>query len=319
MIQEPATLPGLFDQRTVTRLALIISICAPFLVAGRNLAGAAEPSQKVVRQTGEQLASGSQTRAPELPSAVSDRARVLLDANVPARRFQALDSLGPKLSENDLRLLYTVLLSKPPETGKAGGHEHVFKNELMNKLRHQQSPPTGLTDVLINVYRDRHQDNVVRDYALQHLAAWHERADSSDRNRIRQTLWSALSETQSSIAGTALLGLSRLAAEDPELKPDQIGKAALKLAASEECGELARVTALQVCSRLGIRQALPVAIQLAETAPSIPLRVSAIAAVADLGGAQARALLERLAAESSEPMKHAALSALTRLSDRSEP
>jgi hypothetical protein len=346
MILEPAKFQRLFDERAMTMLAVIVSLCTGLLVVGANLTAAAEHPQKAFGQTGKQAGEGANrsepsavsnqardglepsmrirrvpdTRRPtELPSTVSDRVRSLLDANAPARRFRALNSLGTNLSGDELGVVYAVLLSKPSDKTKRASQDRVFKNELMNKLRHQESPPAGLTDVLIQIHLDKDQDEVLRDYALQHLAAWHERADSSGKNRIRQTLWSALAETQSSIAGTALLALSRLAGEDPELKPDRIAEAALRLAGSEECGELARITALQVCSRMGKREILPVAMRLAETASSIPLRVSAIAAVADLGGQQAKPFLERLAAESNQPMKQAARLALARLSNQSEP
>jgi hypothetical protein len=76
--------------------------------------------------------------------------------------------------------------------------------------------------------------------------------------------------------------------------------------------ELARITALQVCAQLGVKDVLPLALQFAESAKSIPLRVSAIAAVGQLGGAEVTAYLENLAAGNDARLAVPARAALQR-------
>ena len=91
----------------------------------------------------------------------------------------------------------------------------------------------GLDRALIETYRDRSQNEVAREYAVQHLAELGEQAkpvastlptaptantapvalatlDPVELGEMRQTLWEALGETDNSIAGTALLGLTLL-------------------------------------------------------------------------------------------------------------
>ena len=162
----------------------------------------------------------------------------------------------------------------------------------------------------------------MRDYALQHMTPAYGQVSDQEKANLRNALWQAVGETDTSIAGTALLALldisggqSPAAAGSPSttgIDRAQLGQTALKLATDDNCGQLARITAVQVCGRMQIEQALPVLEQLAQTAPSIPLRIAATAALGDIGGTEAVQLLQRLA-ESPEPRQAlAAQSALLR-------
>jgi HEAT repeat protein len=88
------------------------------------------------------------------------------------------------------------------------------------------------------------------------------------------------------------------------------------LAKDETASELVRITALQVCAARGLKDALPAALALADAAPTIPVQISAIAALGALGTAEQQSFLQDLA-EGPEPrLRPAAQTALKRLQAR---
>lgn len=148
--------------------------------------------------------------------------------------------------------------------------------------------------------------------------------------------WDAVKETDNSIAGTALMGLSRLAADDLEIDGEKVAQTALALArgtimhqpssiithspstipSSPPISELTRISALRVCADLELETVLPLARCLAEEADNIPLQIVAIAALGDVGGLQEELLLRSIIREVASPLLPAARSALDRLLTR---
>jgi hypothetical protein len=160
----------------------------------------------------------------------------------------------------------------------------------------------------------------MRDYALQHIPPVYQRANTQEKLDLQNVLWQATAETDSSIAGTSLLTLLELTAADPAVDRGRVADAALKLAADNRTGELSRITAVQVCGRMNVDQALPVVEQLAQEAPSMPLRIAATAALGDYAmnaappvSADINSLLVRVAASSEPRQTLAAQSALHRI------
>ena len=135
----------------------------------------------------------------------------------------------------------------------------------------------------------------------------------AEEETIRRVLHEALKEVDSSIAGTALLGLSQLAQDHPGFDRQQIAAAALKLAGEGAAGELTRITALQVCGRLGLKEALPVVSQVAKEGETMALRISAVAALGVLGGIEVKPFLQGLLSGAEERLKPPAHQALKRI------
>jgi HEAT repeat protein len=81
---------------------------------------------------------------------------------------------------------------------------------------------------------------------------------------------------------------------------------------------LARISAFQVSALQGDRRALPRAVEAARNGGIIPLRVSAIAALGTLGGAEEIALLKGILEERNPSVRTAAGEALQRLVRRTE-
>ncbi|HTI98993.1 MAG TPA: HEAT repeat domain-containing protein [Dongiaceae bacterium] len=192
--------------------------------------------------------------------------------------------------------------------------EHWLRNELLDKLVSQPVLPADLAQLLVAIHQDTNQSPVMRDYAIQHVTPVYGQENGTEQAMLQATLWQTTQESDSGIAGTALLALQQLAQTDAGLERDRIGETALKLAGDDHASELARITAIQVCGRLTVTQAGPEALALAQDASqSTPLRLAAIATLGELGGAQVKPVLEQIAAGSEPRLKPAALVALQHL------
>jgi hypothetical protein len=242
-----------------------------------------------------------------------------------SERLEAVHALGTNLTTSEIALLYDYLLTSNSATTPGRRSEELLRNDVMNKLVGQEILPAGLADLLIRIYDDRQQDVVMRDYAVQQLPTVYAQLSDGERTTVADALRRATTETDNSIAGTALLALveitsgSVVATAGPVDAADrtQLAQTALTMAEDPDCGELARITAVSICGRIGVTEALPVTSQLAETANSIPLRIAAIAALGDLGIPETQAVLERLSRNSEKRLRTAAESALVRLKKRS--
>jgi hypothetical protein len=164
------------------------------------------------------------------------------------------------------------------------------------------------------MFHDETTDEVWRDYCIQHLGTWYgKEGDAGRRETIRDVLWAATAETDSSIGGTALISLKR-ASEAGGIDRARLAETALARCLDDGCGELTKITALQICAELGETGVLPTARAIADSKRSVPLRMSAIAVLGTLGNEEDRSLLEPYAQSTDTRLRTAARSALERLS-----
>lgn len=212
------------------------------------------------------------------------------------KRIEAVSQLGDDLNGNDLSALYPFLTSLPGPMENNLGGLRVIKNDLLNALEEQSIAPSGLTRLMVEMYRNPAQDLIVRDYALQHLATWAEQGAKDEpgaRDEIRRELTDATSESNS-LAGTALLGLHRLGQPESPSQAKALDDIALRLANSTKTDLTTRMAAIQVCAERKIVRALPAIKALAEGQTPLCLRLSAIAALGELGGIDELRLVRRL-------------------------
>ncbi|HEX3626883.1 MAG TPA: hypothetical protein VH280_15850 [Verrucomicrobiae bacterium] len=240
------------------------------------------------------------------------------------KRLEAIGRLPAKLTDADWGLLRDFLL-KPDEldSDQLG---QVLKNEIMDRLCLMDPMPGGLGDVLGQIYRNLRQNEVVRDYALQHVATMDEVLAQSGGKSIgreeqadQKVLWSAINESGDSIAGTALLGLERLS-EEPKAKVDQskVADTALKLANDSVAGELTRITAYEVCAQMDVQDALPVIEAAAQNSQTVSLQISAIGALGLMGGANEIPVLQNLAHGGNERLQLPVQAAIQRIEQRAQ-
>jgi len=226
--------------------------------------------------------------------------QVILDHSRENRlRAEAIERLPRQMSSLSWQALKRFLVTR--DASDAEQVTQVLKNQLMDALCAMRPPPSDLGDTLIAIYRNPEENVVIRDYAIQHLAALDQQLVENDnpwarleRSSAQAVLWEALGETQNSIAGTALLGLTRLIEDDPQIDRARLEKAVLKLTGDITVGELSRITAYQVCGQLNLKEALPTIESAAQQSPTIPTQISAIGALGVLGTPQDASLLENL-------------------------
>ncbi len=233
-----------------------------------------------------------------------------------AERVNNLRALPADLTTNDVQTLFVYLQAPAPSNAENRTQENWLRNGMMDKLADASALPVGLSQVLVKIYQDPAQDIVMRDYAVQHITPVYARASVEEKTALQQVLWQAVEETDSSIAGTALLALSDLAPEHSELDQKKLNEAALKMAGDERCGELSRITALQLCGRMGIAESAPLLLQVAQKAKSVPLQIAAIAALGDVGNDEAQNFLKHLDAQPESRLGPALETALKKLNQR---
>lgn len=242
-------------------------------------------------------------------------------------RVEAAHGLKARPTSEDLAALYGFLSKRNPLDETREGH--YLKNVVMDALCKLNPPLLGLGELLMQVYQDRGQNQVLRDYALQHLVPYYQLAEQTkakdpetqkaELERVQDVMWQALSETDSTIAGTALLDLSYLALGNrPEFDRNRIAAKALELAQTEGGGELTRITALQVCVDIGNEDALPVAMDIVQSGATVSLRISAVAVLGAFGAGNkdVKILLDNLPLDQNERLVQPVRQALKKIAQQ---
>lgn len=226
--------------------------------------------------------------------------------------LRRIGHLGVNLTGDEVAQAYAFL--RLPHSGDAW--EAVQKNNLMNVLREQVLPPPGLAALLAEMVASESLSLTVRDYALQHLVAFYPRGE--DQRIIIDTIRSALGQVQTSMAGTAMLGLRRLDPVDNSITPDEVRAAARSIALNERAGELARLTAIRLCGEFGMEEVLPEVRSIVLHEKKTLLRVAAIGALGELGGRKDEALLTPFVDGNQSVLRNAAETALAGLREKNQ-
>jgi hypothetical protein len=221
-------------------------------------------------------------------------------------RLEAIHGLPQDLGGPEVEAISAFLRSPPPDSGGV-----VEKNDLLNVLRAQATPPTGFTRLLADICRDPRQDDVLRDYALQHAVLWY--AKSENQDLVIEMLRDALTETQTSMAGTALTGLHTLFERHQAVEASLVRQAALDILANPAAGELARITSLRIAGALRLEDALPAAREVLQGTASVPLRIAALATVGDLGSRADLATLSEIESKQDQRLEAAVHRAIAQL------
>lgn len=231
-------------------------------------------------------------------------------------RFEELRRLEVPLASADARHLRAFVREVDPLPALRATEVQALKNDILNRLIAGDPDRRALGALLLEVHRDPEQDPVMRDYALQHYASLRQTDPDITDDRAH---WEAAAGPDPALAATAMLHLVVLDRRDFPLdhsRRGELGALAHALAADSAAPAPPRATALQVCARLGYAPALPTASSIArESRNPFPLRISAVAALGDLGrgDASTAAYLHSLADGSETRLRVPAQSALERL------
>jgi len=205
------------------------------------------------------------------------------------------------------------------------GQYNSLKNEVLDYLITLRPMPQGLGSLIVRMYNDRSLDMMWRDYCVQHFALYYEAKwpdgsppqNNSESRMIRDAFWAAALETDSTITGSALIGMERLSRRYPEMDKDAVAGYALSLAMTDTSPHATRTTALQVSAAMGCREVLPIAKRLARVGKPTTVRMAAISALGELGSSAEIPLLQELfAAADTIYVRTAAKAALERIEAR---
>ena len=134
------------------------------------------------------------------------------------------------------------------------------KNQVMDGLLNQLRIPPDYGDVMIELYRDKTQDVLTRDFAVQHIGLYAETlnmrgkydADSRESAALRDTLWDAANETRTIVAAAALRALADMAAFDPCIDVRRLDNRLAACVADGTASPAARAMAVQLCGERSI-------------------------------------------------------------------
>jgi hypothetical protein len=235
------------------------------------------------------------------------------DSSAPCfRNTEEVWALGIDLSESELEPLYQLIGQHNPPKGMHPQDFYAIKDAVMALLKEQKRTPLKLTSTLVALYRDHAQDEVTRNYAVQHLSTWYEQA--GEKEDIGQLLWESLAEKQTSIAGTSLLALERLQREDASIDSNRLESETLQMLLDSNTTESSRIAAIQLCGKLNLDQeALPTLLEIAKTGKTISLRTAAIGSLGLLANDASVPYLQEMSRSSDERLRVAAQEALKRI------
>lgn len=243
------------------------------------------PTERTIREpvvvpTGEAPATAGGVVVTQIARQTRGVLHVAKVVGNPAGRAMSPSTMSLSVSE-----AYAFLRSISPPQGYTETSLHAAKNDLMNQLLSVPNLPPGIIDYLADIYNDRRQDVVTRDYALQHLSNdGYAKASESGKRMIVDVVRQAVREHDSSIGGTALLGMRRLAVSSGAFDAAEVKTAVLDAAEDENASVLTRLTAIRLCGTLMIEESRTVVERLTTDKSSWLLSLAAAAARRDLDG-----------------------------------
>ena len=158
------------------------------------------------------------------------------------------------------------------------------KNQVMDDLLNRPTIPADYGEQMVSIFRDRRQDVVSRDFAVQHIGLYAQtlnrrgtyRAESSEARALRKALDEAAAETKTIVAAAAFRALADLSAFDPHVDVRRLDACLVSCAADATAAPAARVMAVQLCGERKIAAARPaIAALAAATDTPTPLRLAA--------------------------------------------
>lgn len=219
---------------------------------------------------------------------------------------------------------------RAPYSGALREHHNTIRNRILLLLLEERKIQPEVPVVMMEMLLSESLDNGWRDYVLQFMPRLLSRFRAGEvlapdlalfphlYESLLDAWWSATALRDGSLAGAALLGMSRYTAVDPEnVPPDAVRDMALDVAEDRMASDMSRIHALQVAANLGDDRVLPLARSLAGHG-SPALRRSAIAALGALGEEEDIERIQRLTenADLYEMLRPAIDGALARLQDQ---
>jgi len=208
------------------------------------------------------------------------------------QRIAAVERITDLSAPGAQKAMLDYLLRPLPGMDGDQGAEYELRNNMLNKLREHPADPPAVTEALLKIFRDPGQEDVLRGYAVQHIAGWIRTGvlASGDREQLLVAIRDAATQVDNPVIGGA--GLIALREVGPG---EEAGAFALNALNSKSACPESRISAFQVCAELGVAKALgPARAALADRNAPAVLRMSAVNVLAMLGGPADERLLQEL-------------------------
>lgn len=310
-------------------------------------------SEKSVQSVDGTVASGEGVASTKKD--LSDAVKILLGLDGQEHNYSALlkaiNDLGYDMSSTDVAALREMLLFANDRFPKKMRPIEInaVKNDVLDLLLRQKQMPEGLGQQMVEMAQNSENDPVWRDYCVQFMQPFYERvvaesgeqgagsagealvsttgegaavsdegvASTKELTAIHDAMFSALDERDSTISGTALIGLENLSRTHDEFDREAIVAKASEIASDETASAASRMTALRLAAMSeGSESAVGAARSLAQTGATVLLRSAAIVTLGEIGTANDRELLESYLLADNRQIAAAAKMALAKMDAR---
>lgn len=137
------------------------------------------------------------------------------------------------------------------------------KNQVMDELLNLPQIPSDYADVMIGLYRDKSQDVLTRDFAVQHIGLYAQAlarrggydADAAESRKLRAALFDAAGETRSIVAAAAFRALADMSEFDSRIDARRLNSLLSRCAADSSSAPAARAMAVQLCGERRVSSA----------------------------------------------------------------
>lgn len=182
----------------------------------------------------------------------------------------------------DLDAVLAFLRNAPPTLSL-----DLAKDQVLKRLTELPELPPGMLASLCGIVDDPNAEPLGRIYTAQYISLLYPRYAALHRGdelrRAGESLHRALGARDPVLVGTALLQLGELCGAHAELDPDRIAAAALAILGDAESKPPVLVSAMQVCAKLRVESALPLARNWLASNRSFPERASALRLLGEVG------------------------------------
>ena len=170
---------------------------------------------------------------------------------------------GRGLVSQELRMRLSSQLNGKSEAERA--RMASDKNQLMDELLNQPKIPADYGETMVSLCRDKSQDVLTRDFAVQHIGLYARalsrrgvyNAKSAEAKSLRDTLFAAAGETRTVVAAAAFRALSDMSAFDVHIDARRLDSMLAACAGDHSAAPAARSMAVQLCGERRVMSARP--------------------------------------------------------------
>lgn len=231
------------------------------------------------------------TRASNIANRIADvqglRAAINTSPESPDILFDYIAQLKSPLGPDAVKSI-CIFLAVPKVDGVSDTYLASVKNDLINRLAQEDNSAAIVQECLLEIQANHSLPPVLRDYALQHLAARFQ--TYPDKSATTKALLSCVEDDQETIAATAMIAIQRLGTSEMSTETfAHLEQAAIKYLESASSSEPAKMAALQMIQSQV--RSVEYAKKLIRSDTRFPLRIAAVGVIGRNG---TRADLESL-------------------------